>query len=310
MAVIDAPGSIPASALHVSDALERARFSTPLQLAWSRFRRNKLGLIGGVIVLLFIFVGVAAPLLAPYPYDKTKVGPANKPPGQVQGSILGTDSSGRDFLSRMIYGARTSLQVAAGVQVITLALAMLLGFTAAWFGGPVDFAINRFIEIFTSMPALLFQMLLILVFGGGLINVILAIASLGWMEMARLIRAQVLSWKEREFIEAARSLGVSTPSIAFRHVFPNILNSIIVAVTFSLPAAILAEATLSFFGLGINDPIPSWGKMVGVAITFANRLQQYWHLGILPAGALSLVMLGFSFFGDALRDALDPRAIK
>lgn len=306
MAVIEAQASLPA--VKVNDALERARFSTPLQLAWARFRRNRLGLAGGIIVLIFIVVGLAAPLLAPYPYDKTRIGPANKPPGQVPNALLGTDDSGRDFFSRMIYGARTSLQVAAGVQVITLVLAMTLGFSAAWFGGAVDFTINRIIEIFTSMPALLFQMLLILVFGGGLINVILAIASLGWMELARLIRAQVLSWKEREFIEAARSMGVSTTSIAVRHVFPNILNSIIVAVTFSLPAAILAEATLSFFGLGINDPIPSWGKMVGNAATFANRLQQYWHLGILPAGALSLVMLGFSFFGDALRDAFDPRA--
>jgi oligopeptide transport system permease protein len=153
-------------------------------------------------------------------------------------------------------------------------------------------------------------MLLILVLGGTMWNVILAIALLAWMELARLVRGQVLSWREREFIDAARSLGVSTPSIAVRHILPNILNSVIVALTFALPAAILAEATLSFFGLGINDPIPSWGKMVGSAIQFANRLQQYWHLGLLPAAALSLVMLGFSFFGDALRDALDPRALK
>ena len=210
----------------------------------------------------------------------------------------------------MIYGARTSLFIAAGVLVITLVIGLTVGFAAAWFGGVVDFGLNRIIEIFVAIPALLFQMLLILVLGGSMGNVILAIALLGWMELARLVRGQVLSWREREFIDAARSLGVSTVSIAFRHILPNILNSVIVAVTFALPAAILAEATLSFFGLGINDPLPSWGKMVGVAISFANRLQQYWHLGILPAGLLSLVMLGFSFFGDALRDALDPRATR
>ena len=295
--------------LNPSVAPARMKMSTPLQLAWARFRRNKLGLVGAVIVFIFIFVGVAAPVLAPYPYDKTGF-KFNQTPGTEPSHLLGTDNAGRDFLSRIIYGASTSLQISLGVLVIALSIGLTLGFASAWFGGIVDFAITRIIEIFVSIPALLFQMLLILVLGGSLLNVILAISLLGWMEMARLVRGQVLSWREREFIDAAKSLGVSTASIAVRHILPNILNSVVVAVTFALPAAILAEATLSFFGLGINDPIPSWGKMVGVAVTFANRLGQYWHLGILPAGLLSLVMLGFSFFGDALRDALDPRAIR
>ena len=298
-----------ANANQVRTSIERTKISTPLQLAWSRFRRNKLGLIGAVIVLLFVFIGVAAPVISPYPYDKGGF-KFNQPPGVLQGHPLGTDDAGRDFMSRMIFGARTSLFIAAGVMAITLIIGLFIGFTSAWFGGVVDFGLNRIVEIFVAIPALLFQMLLILVLGGTMLNVILAIALLGWMELARLVRGQVLSWREREFIDAARSLGVSTVSIAFRHILPNILNSVVVAVTFALPAAILAEATLSFFGLGINAPIPSWGRMVGVAITFANRLQQYWHLGLLPAGLLSLVMLGFSFFGDALRDALDPRATR
>ena len=289
--------------------LNRPTFTSPAGLAWARFRRNRLGLVGAVIVALFIFIGVAAPILAPFPYDKTGF-KFNQQPGVLPLNRLGTDNAGRDFGSRLIYGARTSLQIAAGVLALTTVLGLTLGFLAAWFGGIVDFLISRVIEVFVSIPALLFQMLLILVLGGTMINVILAIALLGWMELARLVRGQVLSWREREFIDASRSLGVSTTSIAFRHVLPNILSTVIVALTFALPAAILAEATLSFFGLGINDPVPSWGKMVGVAITFANRLQQYWHLGILPAASLSVVMLGFSFFGDALRDALDPRALK
>jgi ABC-type dipeptide/oligopeptide/nickel transport system permease subunit len=291
----------------LSPALDRTKMSSPLQLAWARFRRNKLGLVGAVIVFLFIFAGVAAPLLAPYAYDKTGF-KFNQPPGVIPNNPLGTDNAGRDFLSRLLYGARTSLFIASGVLAIALSIGLVVGFTSAWFGGLVDFGISRVIEIFVAIPALLFQMLLILVLGGTMFNVIMAIALLSWMELARLVRGQVLSWREREFVDAARSLGVSTASIAVRHILPNILNSVVVAVTFALPAAILAEATLSFFGLGINDPLPSWGKMVGVAATFANRLQQYWHLGILPAGLLSLVMLGFSFFGDALRDALDPRA--
>ncbi len=296
-----------ANTLQFTNALERTKISTPFQLAWARFRRNKLGMVGAIIVFLFVFIGVAAPVISPYPYDKTGF-KFNQTPGTMQANPLGTDNAGRDFLSRMIYGARTSLFIAMGVLLLTLVLGLVVGFTAAWFGGWVDFGISRVIEIFVAIPALLFQLLLILVLGGSMVNVIMAIALLGWMELARLVRGQVLSWRDREFVDAARSLGVSTASIAVRHVLPNILNSVVVAVTFALPAAILAEATLSFLGLGINDPIPSWGKMVGVAVTFANRLQQYWHLGILPAGCLSIVMLGFSFFGDALRDALDPRA--
>jgi len=307
MAVSNPAFGSSTEATRAKDSIERTKMSTPLQLAWARFRRNKLGIVGAVIVFLFIFVGIAAPAISPYPYDKIGF-KFNQPPGVLPANPIGTDNAGRDFLSRLIYGARTSLLIATGVLAISLTIGLTLGFISAWSGGVIDFAINRIIEIFVAIPALLFQMLLILVLGGTMLNVILAIAVLGWMEMARLVRGQVLSWREREFIDAARSLGVSTPSIAFRHILPNILNSVVVAVTFALPAAILAEATLSFFGLGINEPIPSWGKMVGVAISFANRLQQYWHLGILPAGLLSLVMLGFSFFGDALRDALDPRA--
>jgi oligopeptide transport system permease protein len=282
---------------------------SPLALAWIRFRRNKLGLVGAVIVALFIFIGVAAPVIAPYPPDRAAF-KFNQPPGSIAGNPLGTDQAGRDFLSRLIYGARTSLAIAVGVLVFVSVVGGVLGFLSAWFGGPVDFLISRVIEVFVSIPALLFQMLLVLVLGGTMLNVVLAIAVLSWMELARLVRGQVLSWREREFIDAARSLGVSTASIAMRHVLPNILSSVVVALTFALPAAILAEATLSFFGIGINEPTPSWGKMVGSAIQFANRLEQYWHLGLLPAGLLSLVMLGFSFFGDALRDALDPRALK
>ena len=302
------PAALPPLA-PVLAKLAAPKMSTPGQLAWARFRRNKLGLIGATIMSLFILTGLAAPMIAPYQYDKTGF-KFNQPPGVLPNNPLGTDQAGRDFLSRLIFGARTSLFIAAGVIVVVTVLGLTLGFIAAWFGGPIDFFISRMIEIFVSIPALLFQMLLILVLGGTMLNVVLAISVLGWMELARLVRGQVLSWREREFIDAARSLGVSTSSIAFRHVLPNILSSVIVALTFALPAAILAEATLSFFGLGINEPTPSWGKMVGDAIQFANLLKKYWHLGILPAGALSIVMLGFSFFGDALRDALDPRALK
>ncbi len=297
--------SLPSTA---SGAPAPARPSTPVQLAWARFRRNRFGVIGAVIVFLFVFVGLAAPIISPYRYDKTNVLQANKPPGSIPGHLLGTDNVGRDMLTRLFWGARTSLTVAAGVQLVTLGIALTLGFLAGWFGGTVDFVVSRIIEIFTAIPALFFQIFVIIVLGGGIINVILAIALLGWVELARLVRAQVYSWKEREFVEAARSLGVDTVTIAVRHILPNISNSIIIAITFSLPATILAEAGLSFLGFGINDPHASWGKMVGVSVQYFNRLTQFWHLALLPSAILSFVMVGFSFFGDALRDALDPRS--
>lgn len=278
--------------------------TSPARRAFIRFTRNRLGVVGAVIVTFFVLCALLAPFISPFDYETTDAINAYKFPGELPGHLLGTDESGRDVLSRLIWGARTSLWVALVSQALMLAVALLLGFTSAWLGGAVDFVSNRLIEVCVALPALLFRILFIVALGSGVPNLILAIALIGWPELARLVRAQVLSYRKRDFVEAAHAIGVGPWRIALRHILPNIINPLVVALTFSIPTIIIAESTLSFLGYGINEPTPSWGKMVGGS---ANYIQSYWHLGLLPTFCLSVVMIGFSFFGDSVRDALDPR---
>ena len=280
---------------------------TPTQLAWRRFRRNPLALIGLLIVVLFVVVGLFAPVISPFPYDKTDLFKTWQAPGVLPENPLGTDDLGRDILSRLIWGARTSLIVCAFATGVTVSLGLLFGFLSGYFGGVWDFVLNRLFEVIGSLPGLLFQILLMALIGNGIFQVTLAITILGWPGLARLVRSQVLAYKERDFVQAARSLGASSGAIMFRHLLPNILNPFIVAISFAIPGFIAAEAGLSFLGYGINDPLPSWGKMVG---SIANYLSssRYLYLGIIPTVALAVLVLGFSFFGDGLRDALDPNS--
>jgi oligopeptide transport system permease protein len=267
-----------------------------------RFSKNKLAMGALVVVLMLIFMAVFADLLAPTPYDFAVLQEARQFPSQAH--LLGTDEVGRDLLSRMIYGARISLIVGFSVQLIALLIGVPLGMAAGMLGGWVDFAVQRVLEVFTAIPQLLFALFLISIFGGGLRNVILAIGLIGWVDICRLTRAQLFSLREKEFIEAARTLGVPKREIAWRHLLPNALAPLIIAVTLGIPTAMFTEAGLSFLGLGINDPLPSWGKMVTNSF---NYIRVYWHLGLFPTLAIAITMLSFSFVGDGLRDALDPR---
>lgn len=276
---------------------------SPFQLAWRRFRRNKLALIGFVVVVLFLLMAILAPIISPFPYDKTSYY-TFVAPGKMAQYPLGTDEAGRDFLSRIIWGANTSLTVGIAVQLFSLIIGLILGFASAWFKGWIDFAVNRALEIAGAMPGLLFQILIMALLGNGLWNVTIAIALLAWPGYVRLIRAEVLRYKESEYVEAARSLGAGTPHIAARHIFPNILNNLLISISFGLPASMVAEAGLSFLGRGINDPIPSWGKMLGTAGAY---VQSYIHLALIPTILIVVMFIGFSFFGDGVRDALDPR---
>lgn len=276
---------------------------TPFQLSLRRFRRNKLGVVGAVIVVAFLICAIFANWIAPYTYDKTNLANVLKEPGTSPGNLLGTDDLGRDLFSRLVYGARTSFIVAAVTTVSATLISVILGFLAGWFGGWIDFLIIRIIELVGSLPGLLFQILLMSLLHNGLWQVTFVIAVLAWAGGVRLVRAQVLAFKEREFVVAAQSLGASLPMLAMRHVLPNIINPLIVGISFSIPGVIGSEAALSFLGYGINEPIPSWGKMVGAA---GQYLQRYTYLMLLPSACLAILVLGFAFFGDALRDALDP----
>jgi len=277
---------------------------TLLQDAVRRFFQNRLAVLGLIIVVFFLSLAIFADILAPFPYDKADFTAVRVLPMVNPAYPLGTDEIGRDYLSRLIYGARTSMTVGITIQFFALLIGVPLGGLAGYMGGKVDFAVSRLIDIMTAFPGLIFAILVISLFGGGMWKVIFALSITSWIGIARLTRAQILSLREKEYIEAARCLGVTQRGIIFRHLIPNSLSPLLVAVSFGIPAAIFGEAGLSFLGIGINDPIASWGKMVGISGAY---VRVSWHMALFPTLAIALAMLGFSFVGDGLRDALDPK---
>jgi len=270
--------------------------------ALRRLLRNRLAMFGLAVILFFSFLAVFAPVIAPHDYaeqfwDHIAEYPSAEFP-------LGTDLNGRDMLSRMIYGARVSMTVGLVAQFIVVLIGVPIGAIAGYYGGKIDTAIMRFVDIMYAFPTLLFVILIMTMLGKGLFNIFIAIGLVGWVTLSRLVRAQVLSLREKEFVKAARTMGASSGRIIVRHLLPNALTPIIVAVTFGIPQAIFTEAALSFIGVGINPPTPSWGQMVG---EYQQYIRSYWHMSLFPALAIGLLMLAFTFFGDGLRDALDPR---
>ena len=270
--------------------------------AMRRFLRHRLAMVGLAITLTLTVIGVFAPLLAPTGYEETNLLDANLFPSREY--PLGTDAIGHDYLSRMIYGVRTSLLVGVVAVGIACLIGIPLGLIAGLYGGTADFVVMRVVEVMTAFPGILFAIFLVTVVGSGLRNVIFVIGVTSWVTICRLMRAQLLTLREQEYVTAARSIGVSNAGIAVRHLLPNALAPLIVAVTLAVPLAIFAEAGLSFLGIGINEPTPSLGKMVADS---APYIRLYWHLGLFPTVAIALAMIGFTFVGDGLRDALDPR---
>ncbi|MFZ9856934.1 MAG: ABC transporter permease [Roseiflexaceae bacterium] len=270
-----------------------------------RFSKNKLAMAAMFVVLLMFFMAIFADIIAPYNYDEIVKGRTRQFPNAQY--WFGTDNVGRDQFSRIIYGARISLIIGLSVQLIAITVGVSLGAIAGFFGGWIDYVIMRLLEVFTAIPQLLFALFLLSMWGGGLFNVVLALGLIGWIEICRLTRAQVLSLREKEYIEAARAIGVTPLAIAAKHILPNALTPLIISFTLGIPAAMFAEAGLSFLGIGINDPLPSWGKMAGSSYAF---IEVYWHLGVFPTLMIGMTMLSFSFVGDGLRDALDPRLKK
>ncbi|MED5416573.1 MAG: ABC transporter permease [Candidatus Latescibacterota bacterium] len=289
----------PTMSVDVSDAQP-----SPGLQALRRLLLNRLALLGLILVGAVIFLALFAQWLAPHPYDFARFDRVLLMPLEHPDHLLGTDEVGRDYLSRLIYGARTSLIVSLLVQGLAVLIGVPVGAMAGYFGGRIGFVVSRLIDVMTAFPSLLFAILLISVLGGGLYSVVLALSVTGWILIARLTRAQFLALRERDFVLSAHALGVPTWRIAIRHVLPNALTPIVIAVSFGIPATIFAEAGLSFLGLGINDPLASWGKMVGVSNAY---VRVYWHLALFPTLAIALTMLGCALLGDGLRDALDPR---
>jgi oligopeptide transport system permease protein len=279
------------------------------QDAWRRLRRNRLALGGFVVVAAVAGVALLAVVYTPYSYYQQALGPTFQPPS-VQ-HPLGLDQAGRDILSRLMLGAQISLEVGLGTVVLVCAIGITLGLLAGFYRGWVDTVVSLVINIWYGIPDLLVALLLVFILSDalhlisrGLPAIMLAIAVTRWMDMARLVRGQTLALREREFVEAARSIGTKDLSIVVRHILPNALGPIIVQATFLIPQAILFEAFLSFLGLGVPPPTPSWGAMAADGF---HALEIAPHIVLAPALALSLTLMAFNFLGDGLRDALDPR---
>lgn len=280
---------------------------TLARLAVRRFLRHRLALIGVVILAALIVVAVFAPWIAPYDPEKLDLRSIKQPPSAAH--LFGTDTVGYDVFSRFVWGARTSLIVGFGAVTVSVLIGTTLGVLSGFYGGWVDSVISRVIEVLLSLPALLLVAIFVSAIGPSLQSVIIVIALLTWPQIARLVRGQYLVLRESEFITAARVIGAGDRRIMFRHLLPNVLGPLSVAATFYMAMAILLEASLSFLGLGVKPPAPSWGNMVALA-TNANVLQNLPWVWVPPAVAIALIVLAINFVGDGLRDAVDPRAVR
>ena len=270
--------------------------------AWRRFKRFKPGLAGLTFVALLLILAVLAPVFAPHsPYQVTTSLRGDSPTREY---LLGNDSIGRDILSRLIYGTRVALIVGVGAMAIALTIGVSIGSTAGYFGGKVDMALSRVIDTLMAFPTLALLITLNAILGGSLLTVVLIIGTTVWASYARVSRAEVLSLREREFVIAARAIGVPSRRIIGRHVLPNILGPIIVLASLDIGSIIILESALSFLGLGVKPPTPSWGGMLSDGRAY---IRTYPHIAIFPGIAITATVLAFNLFGDGLRDALDPR---
>src|ERR1700744_827172 len=274
-------------------------------MAFARtLRHQPLGRIGIFLLALFVPVAVLGPTITPY--DPASIDLYNRLASPSHGHWFGTDELGRDIFSRILSGARLSLLVAVSVVSLSLTLGLILGGLAGFYGGRVDTLLSVFVmNAFLSFPGILLAIAFVAFLGPGLFNLVLALAIGGWVGYARLVRAQVLAVKEKEFVEAARALGASDWRIVTRHILPNIIQPVIVQAAIGMAGAVLAEATMSFLGLGVPPPTASWGAMLNDG---RGHLFDAPHLVIFPALAVMLAVLSFNFIGDALRDYLDPRS--
>jgi ABC-type dipeptide/oligopeptide/nickel transport system permease subunit len=257
--------------------------------------------VGGALILVFVLSALLAPL-APHRPDKVNFSRAWEAPSAEH--WLGTDNQGRDLFSRILHGARISFLVAVGSQSIVLLLGVSLGAVAGYFAGWAGGLIVRAVDVMLAFPSLLFMILLMAVLGSGTGSMVLAIGMTRWAYLARIVRGSFLSLRETQFVEAARSLGISDARIMFAHILPNALSPIVVTVTLGIPFAIIAEAGLSFVGIGVNPPTPSWGVLLSRGF---GSFRGHPHLIVFPALVLSITTLGFVLVGNALRDLLDPR---
>jgi oligopeptide transport system permease protein len=298
----EAPGSEPAEL--TDEWGTELRHRTLRGDATRRFTRNRLALAGLLVVLALVFMAIFADVIAPYPRDEIDLSAVHEGPSLQH--PMGTDMVGRDYLSRIIHGARTSMAVALVVMVIAFGIGVPLGAIAGLRGGRVDFLTMRLVDVATALPGMLFAIFVMAVLGTGFFNVVLALAVTSWVLSCRLVRGQFLALREKDFITSARCIGAGEGRIIFRHMLPNALAPLVVALALGIPGVIFGEAALSYLGMGINDPIPSWGKMVSASLGYVRT---YPYMALFPTLMIAITMLSFTFVGDGLRDALDPEMV-
>jgi len=273
------------------------------QDAWVRLRKNKLAMFGLVFLTVMILLCLFAPLLTPYGYEEQNLRLGAIPPSAAH--WLGTDTFGRDLLTRILYGGRVSLMVGFIATSVALVVGVTYGAIAGYVGGRVDAMMMRLVDILYALPFMIFIVLLMVVFGRNLLLLFLAIGAVEWLTMARIVRGQVQGIRQQEYVEAAISLGLSPAAIIRKHVIPNVLGPIIVYTTLTIPNVMLLEAFLSFLGLGIQPPMSSWGLLISYGV---ETMEEYPWLLIFPGISLTLTLFALNFLGDGLRDALDPKA--
>jgi oligopeptide transport system permease protein len=277
---------------------------SPWQDARARFLRNKAAMVSVVLLSLIVAACLFGPLLLPHAYDSTDWNAMSQPPSYKNWHLFGTDESGRDLLVRCLVGGRISLMVGLLGTLSTATLGILWGATAGFIGGRTDSAMMRIVDLMYAIPYILIAILLITILGREFYLVVLVITTFSWMSMARIVRGQTLSLRSREYVEAARAIGVSTRAIILRHIIPNLLSVVVIYTTIMIPSIVIMESILSFLGLGIQEPMTSWGVLIhdGAKVMETSP----WIL-IFPAIMMSITLYSLNFIGDGLRDALDPK---
>jgi len=285
--------------------LESASEKTPGAVSTALGRLHAKAFSGGSIVLIFILLGVFGPWLAPHDPNKQELTAMMKPPQGMGGAhVLGTDNLGRDILSRIVYGARVSLLVAFAVVFVSGLIGVILGAISGYIGGKADFLIQKLVEVIWAFPPLLLGITIMAFMGQGLTNLIIALVAQRWIPYCRVVRGQALSLRERDFVMAARCLGATKSQIIGRHILPNLIQTSLVIGTFAMASSIIAEASLSFLGVGVPPDIPTWGTMLADARIYISTS---WWMPLFPGLCIFITVLGINLLGDALRDILDPR---
>ena len=273
--------------------------------AWLRLKKNRAAVTGGAVLAVMVVLAIMTPWIAPYGYEAQNLDLGATPPSAAH--WLGTDIFGRDLLTQILYGGRISLAVGFIATAVALVIGVTWGAVAGYVGGRIDSVMMRFVDILYALPFMIFIILLMVVFGRNILLLFLAIGAVEWLTMARIMRTQVQSLRQQEFVEAAVSLGLPPSAIIFKHIIPNALGPIIVYTTLTIPSVMLLEAFLSFLGLGIQPPQTSWGLLISYG---AETMEEYPWLLIFPGLALTITLFSLNFLGDGLRDALDVRGSK